>query len=142
MSSESDKARDAVNKLNKLTLEGKLTWSITHSHNLTNSPPDRLAGHVYETKYPKDHSLRLYKRRIKVEVAKNPFSGFGNLLREPEFIWSDQVFLEMVDSSGVTLWMFPQLSALKDLYASVSYQVADVKNFLEGILETDEVSAQ
>jgi len=142
MSSERDKARDAVNKLNKLTLEGKLAWSITHSHDLSKFQPDRLVGHVYEAKY-KDNVLRLYKMKMKVEVARRPVLGLSGFIQsEPEVTWSDQVFLEMVDLTGITLWMFPQLSALKDLYSSVSYQVADVKNFLEDILETDEVSAQ
>jgi hypothetical protein len=80
--------------------------------------------------------------KVKVELPKSPFSSIEEYFRKPEFTYSDQVFLEIVDFTGVTLWMFPQLSALKDLYSSVSYQVADVKNFLEDILEADEVSAQ
>ena len=44
------------------------------------------------------------------------------------------ITLEFVDENEISLWRFPQTSALRDLMSSVRYQSANVKEFLKDIL--------
>jgi hypothetical protein len=49
--------------------------------------------------------------------------------------WQSIIILEIVDSKHNPVWTFPSsLTPLKDLLASVSYQVANVDNFIQALL--------
>jgi len=54
-----------------------------------------------------------------------------------EAYWTEQVILEFVDDQGLPLWSFPQLDVLEDPLATVHYQVADVKQFIDALLDED-----
>jgi hypothetical protein len=45
--------------------------------------------------------------------------------------------LEMIGENDVTLWTFPKIEALADLFKAAKFQIAGVKNFLDGILNEE-----
>jgi hypothetical protein len=50
--------------------------------------------------------------------------------------------LQIIDDSGTTLWTFPQVSGMNDLWSSVRYQTADVKSLLDEIINDDELEPE
>ena len=77
----------------------------------------------FEEDFKKAAQFRLPKSEI--EKALDFFNSIKN---------ETSITLEFVDENGVSLWRFPQTSALRDLMSSVRYQSANVKEFLKDIL--------
>src|SRR2546423_1848886 len=131
MSSEQNKWADAVTKLIKLTQDGELRWRTATPSESDIESKDGLQGVVYVTDYMRS-TLRLYKLRTK-ESSHFMFGG-GRVSKQSDFIWMETVKLELIDALGNTLFTFPQISGLKDLYSSVGYQTAGVDELLNNLL--------
>ena len=124
-----DKLVEAVAKLIQLTQENKIKWS-------SDEPPDNLKGDandyvetIFLTKH-ENKNLRLYERMYKVEVAP-----MLQVLSSYNSHWKSEVNLEILDSAHNNIWTFPLVTPLNDLLESVRYQVADVNDFIEGLLK-------
>jgi len=50
--------------------------------------------------------------------------------------------LEIIDDNGFTLWTFPRVSGLDDLLSSVRYETTGVKNFLDEIIDDDQLEPE
>jgi hypothetical protein len=98
---------DAVTKMIKLTNSGKLRWESRDDNDIAKIPP------VLYTTY-KQHQLKLYKHMMRPLPT-----------------------LEMIGENDVTLWTFPKIEALADLFKAAKFQIAGVKNFLDGILNEE-----
>jgi hypothetical protein len=137
--SNEDKWYAAVGRLTKLTKDGELAWRAATSVE-SNQVPEDLVGLIYVAKQG-NNLLRLYK----VRMLQDRFGVFpsGSIIaalplprRRADLEWVEKVILEMIDDYGNIRFTFPQISGLKDLYESVSYQAAGVRDFLEELLET------
>lgn len=137
MSSEQNKWSDAVAKLIKLTQDREVMWRTATQLESDIDSKDNLQGVVYVADQ-KNRTLRLYKLRFKEERSKEDIYSLGAILsrpsKQPDFILVEVAKLELIDYQGNTLFTFPQVSGLKDLYSSVSYQVAGVEEFLNELL--------
>jgi hypothetical protein len=135
MSQEQNKWADAVAKLIKLTQDDELKWRTAAPSESRIDSTENLQGAIYIAEQAKS-TLRLYKLRFKEEA--DFMSGLTSILRvpakQPAYVWVDVVRLELIDLLGTTLFTFPGVSGLKDLYSSVSYQVAGVEELLNELL--------
>lgn len=124
-----DKLVEAVAKLIRLTQDGTIRWSSAE-------PPEYLLGDsedYVETVFTASHdnrNLRLYNRIYKADVIP-----LLQTISSPSSLWKSEVNLEIVDSSYNPIWTFPRVTPLIDLLDSVRYQVADVNDFIEGLLK-------
>lgn len=50
--------------------------------------------------------------------------------------------LTIIDDDGSPLWPFPRVSGLDDLLSSVRYQTTGVKNFLDEIIDDDQLDPE
>jgi hypothetical protein len=126
---------EAVAKMIKLTQSGDLQWKVEPPPDEAKKQPDDRIEAVFSTDYL-EKKLRIYKRTFK---AYYPTVDIGVLLRGTslEPYWDTEVLLEFLGPRNVVLWAFPKVDPLKDLLASVQYQVAGVTDFLGAILGED-----
>jgi hypothetical protein len=117
MSEPSDQWIDAVAKLTELTQNGKLKWNADEYV----KAPGSISPAYFATY--KGRSLRLQKRRVSDEPT---FFGRSEV--------RDQYVLEFLGAEGNSLWTFPEIDAIEDLFAAVQYQTAGVKEFLNDLL--------
>src|SRR5687768_8733593 len=124
---ERDKWVDAIAKMIELTQNKRLVWTV-------GSPSQGVSGQAitppYYTTYRGRH-LRL--QRIKVpDPASRDMLGRRDRERERA-----QTVMEFVDDYDNSLWRFPDVTPLRDLLATVQYQVANVSDFLDDILSEE-----
>lgn len=122
MSSERHIWIEAIWKLLSLTQKRQLKWR-------NNYPQGPLPGHslgrvdvVYETEY-KEKTLRLFESKFPVE--RGIFSGVD---------WESEAVLQLVDSSGLSVWTFPHYEVTEHLLNAVRYQVTEVGDFIQELL--------
>jgi len=123
MSTERNKWIDAVGKLITLTQERKLGWRSYSSEGYS-----ALSGRV-DVVYQADYNgktLRLYESKSRPPRGMFPESGE----------WESEAVLDLVDSTGLSIWTFPHTEATEHLLAAVKYQVAGVGEFIEELLTT------
>ena len=142
MAEDTSKWIEAIAKLTKLTQDGELTWSSAPSSSvLTNDEAQQIES-VFTAKY-KNKKLRIYKKRFKVEVPDPTFSAITvtwPFARKYPY-WTAQIYLEIIDEYyDQSLWTFPEVSALRDLWTSVKYQASGVKDLLDDLLQDEESS--
>ncbi len=114
----------AILKLVKLTREGRITWTrgqprprIGIIDSMTAAPED-----VYEAQHD---SQRLRFRRW---VGRG---GLGLLaFAGPSY----QYALELIDAAGETIWTFPSVSDLADLYQAIRFYEAGVGPYIDRLL--------
>jgi hypothetical protein len=138
MAENTSKWIDAITRLTKLTQEGALEWSSAASNSVLVSDETQQVESVFVANY-KDKRLRLYKKRFKVEEPYGFFLsgiGAGPFARKYPY-WTAQIYLEVIDGYGNSLWTFPEVSALRDLLAAVKYQVSGVKDLLDDLLKDE-----
>jgi len=65
----------------------------------------------------------------------------------PRFIWNRRAGRRILGHSKIideyydqSLWTFPEVSALRDLWTSVKYQASGVKDLLDDLLQDEESS--
>ena len=138
-----DKWIDAVAKMIKLTQEGILIWEAEKLKDYLKKNQDDSIDLVFGTTY-KNKRIRLYRRTYKAYRFPKNFGISevtlarilaGNIEKEP--YWATEVVLDFVSDDGLTLWTYPEVSALSDLLSAVQYQVAKVKDFLNELLSDD-----
>ena len=120
MSTERNKWIDAIGKLIALTQERKLGWRSYPSEGYTG-----LSGMV-DVLYQADYNgktLRLYESKSRPERGMFPVSE-----------WESEAVLDLVDSTGLSIWTFPHTEATEHLLSAVKYQAAGVGEFLDELL--------
>ena len=123
MTTESEKLIDAVVRLIKGTQEGKISWTVKKQTVFPSIEPEENEPNiVYEAEYR--------NRRLRLFEVNNQFSA------------GRRTILKIIDDSGTTLWLFPEISGLDDLLSSVRYQTADVKKFLDDIIGDGELELE
>ncbi|HXF39133.1 MAG TPA: hypothetical protein VN687_05420 [Blastocatellia bacterium] len=123
MTTESEKLIDAVVRLIKGTQEGKISWTVKKQTVFPSIEPEENEPNiVYEAEYR--------NRRLRLFEVNNQFSA------------GRRTMLKIIDDSGTTLWLFPEISGLDDLLSSVRYQTADVKKFLDDIIGDGELELE
>jgi hypothetical protein len=108
----------AIAKLTALTQDGKLKWTIVE-------PGPQVVGRIVGPLYAASHAGR------NLQLFQLRGGGFGRFEEE------SPLALEFVDDEGRSLFTFPELDNLVDLYNAVRYQTAGVKSFLDSLLESD-----
>lgn len=119
MSDKPDKWVQLVSDLIERTQSRKIKWS---SYIPKDSPRVRV---VYRAVH-KDKGLRLYRR----EEVSGELAVFASVLHSAR----EALILEVVDAQQNSLWTFPEVSVLADLYEAVRYQVAGIDEFLVDLL--------
>ena len=79
------------------------------------------------------------------DVSLSPKVGRAGVEKRFEItlIWisNAQIYLEIIDEYyDQSLWTFPEVSALRDLWTSVKYQASGVKDLLDDLLQDEESS--
>lgn len=121
---------DAVTKLIKLTQENKIKWESGNKQKLMKEKPDIQIESVFVAEY-NDKRLRLYQ--CSYEKPKDALlEAFGGISKEE---WVIDTRLEIIDSYENSLWKFPSINALSDLFRSIQYQVAGVKTLIDDLLK-------
>jgi len=115
---------DVVAKLNEMTQSGKLEWRRLRPPEISAS--DNYIDMIYTAPY-KDRYISLYDK--KVEDVED-YSQYGET-----FFWVRKIVLAISDAEGYPIWEFPHVHGIEDLFNSVSYQVADVKGFLDDLMD-------
>ncbi len=111
---------EAVAKLTALTQDGSLQWEARSPFGERS-----VVGLSYYTEY-KHQRLRLERRMVVDEDAASFRRGSR----------VERIFLEFIDNDDNSLWTFPEVDALEDLYSAVRYQTAGAKAFLDDLLST------
>ena len=137
MSNRIIKSIEAVATMIKLTQDGEMLWKEKNPTDLPISKRDpfEYIDSVFETEYL-GKILRLYRRNYKIERQERR-DILPILLgrKEPkDKRWGSEVILEIVGENNRALWTFPDVNALNDLFLSVQYQAAGVKDFFDHIL--------
>lgn len=136
-----DKIVEKITRMITLTQNNTIKWRAVspESEKIIQDDNSYAIGAVYTAEY-KGKYLRLYKRRFK--VSEPPYAsgvtatllGAAGLLSKISYpYWATKVVFEFTSSVGDSLWVFPEVSSLEDLFSTVQYQVADVGNFLNDI---------
>jgi len=134
--SEHDIWIEAVAKLIWLTHEDQLTWKRVE---LLNDSKKEVDAYVAEYK---GRRLKLSERENPIEENFKRMAQYQLPKSEVEDIIQHRksatlITLELVNENEVSLWRFPQTSAVHDLMSSVRYQSANVKEFLKDILNEE-----
>ena len=107
MGTERDRIVDGVAEMIRLTQQGDIVWR----------PFTGLVGSTVLTNDSPGYETVFNERRLR--LYPTAFSG---------------PTLEFIDQNGIALYRFPSIQALSDLLATVSYQTAGVKGFLDDLL--------
>lgn len=126
MAHQRNKWIDAVGKLIELTQKRRLLWRPT-SAKVSNVEQNRDVDLIYETDY-RGKTLRLYERRLLHDKTYSEWFSIG----EPHS--KTEVVLELVDSTGLGGWAFPDSEAVHHLLVAVKYQATGVSQFLDELL--------
>jgi hypothetical protein len=118
---EKNKWLDAITRMIVLTQQGKLRWTL---ESLVPRPED-VTSPVFYTDF-KNKIMRLYKTQV------NSARVVSGLFPEVP-AWRERIILEFVTNEGASLWEFPEVSPLSDLFNAVQYQAAGVTEFLDEI---------
>jgi hypothetical protein len=117
---EPDKFIRVVAKLNELTQEGKIHWTVVPHPEALDLGRDKPVTVVYEAPY-KDKCLRIYREEYKYWYDENRYT------------WSDRIVLAFTEKNGQNAWEFPDVPGLADLFDSVRYQKAEVDKFIREV---------
>lgn len=135
MADDTTKWVEAITKLTKLTQEETLKWSSTPSGGVLANDEGQQIESAFIAYY-KDKTLRLYKKRFKVEDPNPLMTSMMIHPFHPKYpFWAAQIYLELIDNNGQNLWTFPEVSALRDLLTAVKYQASGVKDLLEDLVK-------
>lgn len=113
----------AILKLVKLTREGRISWTRGQPRPRLGIIDAMTAGpeDVYEAQHD---TQRLRFRRF--VPARASILGFPTSIYKYE--------LEMVDPAGETIWTFPSVSDLGDLYQAIRFYEAGVGPYIDRLL--------
>ncbi len=135
MAKQDEKLVELVAKLIELTQESTLTWSIVKPSNDIEQGFTKLVGSVFEAKY-QNKNLRIYK----VEHDNTEENHMLNMyMHQPSY--SVAIKLEFVDRYGNSIWSFPRITGIVDLYKTIAYETAGVDEFINSVLGADETTS-
>jgi hypothetical protein len=135
MSDIKGKHTEALAKLAELTQENRIIWEL--DTNFEDSRDDVIRETAFKSTH-KGRNLRIYRQRFKTilgeaaRIMSQLQSGSAEEVR-----WVTEIVLEITNPEGISLWRFPNLPVLKDLFSAVTYQAAEVGDFLNDILNED-----
>jgi len=118
----SSQVTQAILKLNRETAEGKILWDVNKRTPSSLNAGEELQGNTFLAAVM-EKSFRLYK------LQQRAYHGYDEG-------WDvvDSYRLEMVDSSRNTEWIFPDDSAIADLYQTVLFQTSGAQSFFDSFL--------
>lgn len=134
MDDKKDKNIEAIAKIISLTRDDKLAWQSVDPSEVSNQNTEDIIGSVFVTQY-KDKILRVYLRKY-----KGPSGGAFSLLFSPqesksrEMRWYSEVVLELINNTGLSLWIFPKEDILKDLLTVIKYKVSGADDLINSLL--------
>jgi hypothetical protein len=134
---EKDSLISTIVALIKLTQTEQLSWTRVNPSDAGLNPLSvGVIDFAYLAKF-QDLNFRLYE---KTDESERPFinNSWSILLGKPKYV--GQVILEVVDDEMRSLFVFPQVTALRDLLSSVKYQAFDVKNAFARLLDVAKTS--
>ena len=128
---EKDKSTQFIVKLLKETLDKKITWSIYPQYDkIKLSDDEQLKGEVFHA-----YINKRYIRIFKYETFYLEYSYVNLQEKVKRNIVKYRLELFNVDS-GLCLWVFPEASALSDLYNAVALKVSKAEEFINSFLES------
>jgi hypothetical protein len=137
MSDIKGKYTEALAKLAALTQENRIIWEL--DTDFEDSRDDIIRETAFRSIH-KGKNLRIYRQRFKTflgEAARLMAQMQSVSGSVPEERWVTEVVLEIISPEGASLWRFPTLPVLKDLFLAVTYQAAKVGDFLDDILNEE-----
>lgn len=115
----------AIAKLNDLTRSGQIRWQRVEDIRLANS-----VGVAYTAKH-EGRNIRI------VEYSPPRARGFFTdaLSREQlaGVVPAKEIILEITDDQGHTLFEFPKVQGIADLFDTVRFQLTDVEGFIRSL---------
>lgn len=124
MPESKNKLLDTLTRMIELTQQGRLRWDF-HPEIPTHRIVNPISAVFYATYNQK--VLRLYQ----MVVGVDPRAVYNVEIPEDD----KRIVLEFIDWNGDTLWSFPQVAALNDLFAAAQYQVAGVSEFMDSLMD-------
>jgi hypothetical protein len=117
---------DFVAKLNRLTQEGRLRWTLARAPSSLTQGSDSSIPAFFQCEL-RGKTVGIYEER------------FQDWSVEAEvFFWRTRLVLALFDYAGNQVWEFPDgLSGLGDLWNAVRYRSADVDEYLDAVLADD-----
>lgn len=130
-----DDIPQAVAKLNQLTQQGELTWYIIDASTVEEYIDGEVRGSVFRAQYGSSR-LHLYKEAEEKRVPRNVQAPAVALPAAPGETYVDKnTVLEISDSDGRPVWRFPESSAIRDLYSTVSYHTSGAEDLIKDLIE-------
>ncbi len=119
-----EKAIKTVEKLLKLTQEGKIEWArFTDTRSLT-AGTDCIVDAGYKTEYANSY-FRIYESRYK------------SMDDEGRLYWTSDVVIELTDWNGVALWRLPLIPGMWDLLEAVQVKSGAIEDKLDEFLGSE-----
>ncbi len=127
-----DRWTQAVLKLTKLTRDGRIKWQRV-------PPADQKPG-VSPPPFGGDEEAFVTQhegQRLRLRRVSNIFAAlFLIQSKGSQKAGAAQGYvLEIIDDQGRTVWTFPTVEALADLYQTVRYYQAGIGTFIDRLLE-------
>lgn len=118
----------AVTKLIELTQADSLKWErSTSTHGIVQNDDYRVQV-VFTTEF-ESHKLRLFRARKRI-VPIATITVYAIVEQPKEPYWTAETILEIVDDYGISMYQFPYVSAISDLYNSVIAKTSRIDDLL------------
>lgn len=114
-----------VAKLIEMTQKAELKWKAEPSIKASDAPIGLLMSNSTAPGFTsgyKDKRLRIRPYQL---------TPYSITLRKP----SATHLLEIMDDAGQSVWQFPDVPGIRDLFETIRFQQAGVKEFLDDILK-------
>lgn len=129
MAEQDKKLVELVAKLIELTQESSLQWNIVQPNKSSERGLTKIIGAVFEAQY-KGKNLRIYKREYDNTEEMHMYVHQQS--------YSVAIELEFVDKQGNSIWSFPRITGIVDLYKAIGFLAAGVDSFINDVLSKDE----
>ena len=134
----SDRELEAVLKLVELTQAGKLKWRSVAPWGDLKDVDDVKISTVFVADY-REKQLRLYveKRRKDEPNSLEALFSISNAIsgsKRTYPYWIERPILEITNSDGASLWVFPHKSAMADLLKAAQRQASGANDLIDDLL--------
>ena len=119
-----------VAKMLEMTQEGELKWSLDKT-SVSDPSQTKTIGVIFKSSY-NGKNLKIYKREYD-NTEENHM--YGGIYASGQSSYTISIVLGFFDDDGNLIWRFPHTTGISDLYTAVSYQVADIDNFSNDLLD-------
>ncbi|MFX0557131.1 hypothetical protein ACOCEA_10040 [Maribacter sp. CXY002] len=120
----SAQAQKTILKLNQMTKDDEIIWSVWKTKINSLEGLERLLGNAYFSEV-NTKELRIYKYEAR------------HYYDEDAFDWVSHFRLEFIDKNGNTTWQFPEEYVLPDLYESIQYKLSGASEFFGDFLDEE-----